>query len=290
MIGYFYTAIFVFLTAISMVFIHHAATILPPALTLFYCTIIAIVCFHCFNIGKLKSVYQKAWQTKWLWLKIMISVSAMWLATIYGPAFVSPAVYILIYFAINCLCGLFFSYLLEKEWYLLLSGAGVFVCTLLIILDYLHSFTLSKYTIIGILLGLTGGIANFIYSKQSYALSKKNSFTTTQILAVRFWLLLPICFILLPKGMVSYLTSYNITIIAIIALTSLILPIFFLLKGILAIGAEKSAILCGVIPAITYILQAVFHYQFNVTILLLNLATGVFIALPYAFRLRHPRT
>lgn len=287
MLNYSYTFIYIILTAISMVFINHAATFLPPALTLFLGTIIAIITFHLINIRQIKNIYQQAWKTKWLWLRMMCAVTAMWVSTIYGPAYATPAVYILIYFAANCILGTVFSYSDDKNIYWLVSGAGVLICTALITLHYMNAFIMTEHTMLGMLMGLVGGLATYIYSKQSYAFSKENKFSATQILMVRFWLVEIFCLFLLPASPQSYLTSHTLLIIFGIALASLILPIFFVLKGILAIGAEKSSMLCGLIPAVTYILQTIIlHHPYNIFILLLYLLTGIFIALPYIVKLK----
>lgn len=221
------------------------------------------------------------WQVKWLWLRLMITIVVMWLSAIYSPVLVAPSICVVLYFSINCLLGIIFSFKRGPALSLSIAGIGILVCALFLVTDYLHSIAITKDVMWGVLLGIFGGISNFVYSKQTFVLSTEKELTATQILAVRFWLVLPICLILLPPHAVHYLNMHNLLIIFGISLVSLILPIFFFLKGTLSIGADKHAVLCGLIPAITYVIQSLYFHEHHVVILLFNLLMGLFISLPY---------
>lgn len=289
MFNYIYTFAYVILTSLSLTFIHQAGHFIPPSLTLFISTIIAILFFHLINFKEIKSIYQKTWSAKGLWISMMISVAVIWLATIYGPTLISPSLFILLGFSLSCLLGIFFNYLKEKKWYLLVSGLGILIFSSWITIDYLNHF-ISNHVFVGMGLGLLSGLFFFIYSKQSHQLSNTSQLTTTQILAVRFWLTLLLCALLLPTSPLHYLDIHSWMYILLICIVSLILPIFLLLKGILKIGAEKSSIICGLIPAITYVVQCLFtHQPHNIGILLLNLITGFFIAFPYFMQYREKK-
>lgn len=281
MLNYSYTMTYVFLTALSMVFIHHAANFIPPALNLFLGTLIAILVFHALNIKQIKSIYIQAWQVKELWFKIMLTVAGMWLATIYGPAYLTPNIFILILFSCTSILGSLISYKNERQSFLLIAAAGILICTLLILTIFLKNTQISYQTILGIVLSLIGGISFFLYGKQSYEFARATNFSPTQVLAIRFWLVELFCLVLFPGAPLSFITSYNLFLVVIIAITSLIIPIYFLMRGIFKIGPDKNAILCGLIPAVTYIIESIFFHRFNLIILLLNIATGVFIGLPY---------
>ncbi len=292
-VDYSYSILDVILTSLSMVLVHDAANFLPPALTLFVSTFIAILFFHLVNIKQIKHIYKKSWQMKKAWFKLMFTVALMWLASIYGPAYVPPAVFILHFFASMCLIGTCVSFGSEKDPYLAISGIGILICTLFITYDYLNAVVISKYILLGIFLGLSGGVTAFLYLKQSHEFSRLNQFSATQVLAVRFWLVEFFCLLLLPFASLHYLNFHNLLLITGIAFTSLILPIFMVMQSILKIGVQKSVIISGLIPATTYIMQSIFFHQFYTATLLLNLAFGFFIVLPDIVnlikKLRHMR-
>ena len=285
MFNYIYIILYILSTALSVVFINQAAKTLPPPLTLFMGTLIAILFFHLINVTKLKQVYQQAWKSKRLWLKVMITIAGLWLCSIYGPALVAPAVMLVTYFSSACLLGVIFQYKQDKSFYLLIAATGILICTIFIVADYLNRESLSWHIMLGIFLSILGGILNFIYGKQSYQLSKESQLSTTQILAIRFWIVEIFCLILFPKAPLSYFNWHNTVIIITISLVSLILPIFFYLKGIFKIGIEKSAVLSVLIPATGYVLQSLVFHQHNIALLLLYLATGFFISFPGVVRL-----
>lgn len=285
MYSYTYTLIYVILTALSMVFIHHAANFIPPALNLFLGTFAAIIFFHAINFKQIRTMYFKAWHAKLIWLKIMVTVSGMWLATIYAPAYLTPNLFIVLLFSLTSILGIAASCKSGPRISLLISASGIFICTLLILIDYLYSVPISFYTILGILLSLLGGYSFYIYGKQSFLFAKKTDLTVTQVLAVRFWLVEIFCVVLIPASPLSYMTLYNLSLVFVIALISLIVPIYFLMKGIFAIGPDRNAIICGLIPAVTYIIESIYLWQFNFIILILNICIGFFIGLPYFIKL-----
>jgi drug/metabolite transporter (DMT)-like permease len=286
MFKYIYIIVYVLLTAVSMVFIREAANFLPPSLTLFLGSIAAIIVFHAINFRSVKSMYQKAWHNKWLWLRMMITIAIVWLACIYGPTLVAPAIFVLLYFAISCLIGIFASYQKEKAFYLIIAGIGVLACTVCIIINYLYTVSISHFIIYGIILGIIGGVINYIYIKQSHAFASRENLTATQVLAVRFWLTLGICYALLPSASFHYINLNSLIMAICVSLASLILPIYFFMKSVIKIGVEKNAIVSGLVPASTYVLQAVIFHHYSDLMLLLNLAAGFFIALPYIMKLR----
>ncbi len=278
-----YSLLYILLTAFSAVFIHGATNnYLHPALMLFCSTILAIVYFHCINLHQLGFMYRTAWQAKKYWIGSMLAVAVIWLASVYGLNFVAPSVFVLLYFAMNCLLGICFDYYKNKTPYLLLMGAMLIICTIALVGCFLHFNQITHLTYLGILLSLIGGIAVFVYSKQSYHLATKSNLKATQIVAIRFWLILPLTAILAPEPhhILNSLSWQNAGIVIIVALVSLIIPIFFFMKAVIKIGPEKNAILCGLTPAITYIIEAYALHSYNSLMLSLNLITGFFIALP----------
>lgn len=234
-------------------------------------------------------MYAHALSEKMLWFKMMISVAGMWLATIFGPALVDPDIYILLYFSMLCLLGVAGTIKKNFEINFLISGSGVFICTLLLVKLFLDNSTITWGLLLGLFLGLLGGALNYIYSVQSFNFIKLTQFSVTQVLAIRFWLVELFCLPLIPKSALYELNLYTSFLIIIIAFSSLILPIYFSIKSVATIGPERSAIIFGSIPLATYLVQFLSMRHFDWTILLLNALTGFFIALPYILRMRFIR-
>ncbi len=283
-LDYSYSILSLVTMSLSVVLIHHAADSLPPSLTLLASTLIAILFFHLVNVGKIFLLYKKAWETKKMWLMIMITIALVWLATIYGPAYVSPALYILLYFASSCVLGIIFDYKTTNNPYLIIAGIGISLCSVGLTYEYIYSNS-SLDTWLGVGLGLLGGITSFIYLKLSHVFSTSNQLSATQVLALRFWLVLVCCILLLPHHSMQYLHFNSLLIIVGVAFFSLILPVFFTMKSILKVGVEKSVIVSGLVPATTYLLQSASSHFFDMKALVLYLMTGFFIALPYGIRL-----
>ncbi len=282
-VQYSYSLSYILLTALSAVFISHAGTVVPPALTLFIATLLCILFFHLFNLSAIKTMYSRVWQLKWAWFRTMLVVTTMWLSTIYGPTLISPANYILLYFVSSCLLGFVTSGYIKNNLYYGIAVLGITICTTWIL--FLSTpVPVSSASVIGILLGVLGGASLFLYSKQSHWLSREGQLSATQVLAVRFWLSEVVSLLMLPADPWQYLSWYGMSMILLVAITALILPIFLFIKGVLTIGAEKNAILCGLIPTTTYVLQSIFSKEHNMSVLILNIATAFFIILPYLYR------
>ncbi len=279
---YISSLIYVLITALSPLLIHFGSVALPPIWILFVGTILASLYFHLINIHKIKAMYQAAWQHKKHWLSLMVLVSVIWPCTFYGSS-LGPTVFILIYFVIMTLLGLF-SYSRaypQTRVIVCITGFG-----LLILLGILfgHFYFIKSLPLLGF--SVVAGLSGFLYKKQSYAFSKETHLKPTQILALRFWLLILLCAFLAPKiSPDSFFTWSNLWIILVIAVTSLILPLYFNQKGIMDAGPDKNAIICGYTPTGTYLLGVLFHAQScNFMILLLYLLIGFLIGLPFLMK------
>lgn len=282
---YIYGFIYVILTAVSMVLIHDAGNILSPALNLFLGALIAIIFFHALNLKHLRNMYVAAMAEKWLWFKVMVVIAITWISTIYGPVYVSPNIFILNYFSCLCILGIIATLKKNPDVYLFLSGAGVMICAVILTYMFLHQVSFNLKIGLGIFLGLLGGASSFMYSLYSHAFAKNTHFTVTQILAIRFWLVEFVCLPLITFSSLHSLNMHTGMLIIIIAFVSLILPVYFYMKSIFTLGPEKNAIICGLIPVVTYLTQSIVGWQMELKMLVFNLLTGFFIGLPYIIKL-----
>lgn len=288
-----YSFIFVAITATSMIAIHKIAETLPPALTLFLGTVVAIFIFHLINFYEIKTIYRQAFTQPKRWFFILTAITVIWLCTIYGSTYLLPDLFILLFFVSATIIGLlsesFHTKLKSIKRATQLSALGLLSVTLVIL--FLHARDERAWNnplfYSGVLLGLAGGSANFFYSRQSYFFSQETRLTATQILAIRFWFILFISPFLFSLQAFQFLNARIFLSIIWISLVSLVLPVFFYLKGVLLIGPEKNSMICGLIPVITYLFTVALGEPVRFSLLGLNLLISFFIAWPYIVRLKN---
>ncbi len=279
--------LYVIITAASVLLIHFANANIAPLWLLLFSTTLATIYFHSVNIHALKNMYRLAWIDKSRWLLVMILVALIWLTTFYGSS-ISPSIFMVLYFSVAAFLGLVTTIRQqqEKKYSLLIVGLGMLLTVSFIIVIMLNqTFKLApKTTLLLLMYGVIGGVTSFLYMRQSYLFSKKTTLKPTQILAVRFWLLIGICILLAPMHEVrpSLLNIWNIIIIVMVSIISLILPLYFNQKGIIEAGPEINAIIGGYTPALTYLLAVICMLQpFHLDLFLLYCLVAFFIGWPF---------
>jgi len=249
----------------------------------------AALIFHFLNLKKIKPIYKAAWRHKKQWFLIMLWVSLMWIATFLGSA-INTALFILIYFTTNCLLGFINKTkkaASQQKRILIFSLTGLIATTAFYLyIQLTPNNTLKNWELIGF--GMLGGLCNYLYQAESYKFSQTSFLSATAILAIRFWLLILFSLLLTPFAAFTQLSFPNdILLLILIALLSLVIPIYAGQKGVLALGPELNAIICGFTPAATYLFGLLFSSQdFELSPLLLNLSAAFFLGLPFLWQLR----
>ncbi|MSP53814.1 MAG: hypothetical protein EXR81_06165 [Gammaproteobacteria bacterium] len=235
-------------------------------------------------------MYKSIWQHKASWLIVMSLVTVMWLCTFLGAS-INSGVFVLLFFSAASLCGFLvtlFEQTSDQKTPLIIASLGIFICaTMLTILYFQRMSDKPLHESVSLLIyGISGGVALYLYQKNVFHFSKKTQANPTQVLAVRYWMLFFIGFILMPKDSFSALTNLHaLSYILVIAVTSLIIPIYFSQKAIVTLGPEKYSILCGYIPALTYAFQWIASGHMHGEVLLFNILTCFFIGFPYIWKL-----
>lgn len=83
----------------------------------------------------------------------------------------------------------------------------------------------------------------------------------TQILAVRFYLTIPVAFFLIPPhSFVNHFTVNDLGSVTLLAFVSMIIPLYFSQKALEVISSELNAIIMSLCPALSGALQEIlFH-------------------------------
>ena len=252
-----YSFLYVIIYSCASVFIEKLYFSIPPLFSLMITASIATLYFNLVNIGKLKPIYLACWHEKKMWLAIMISVLVMWCCTMTGPGLIGASLNNFMYFGWLGVLG-FISLGLQKE---KKSRSKLYFGLMIVGLMAIAIFDtvnhgLTKGNILGLLIGIIGGTASFIYLKQSQILLSKIKLSATQILAIRFYLTIIVLFFVIPKDSFSlYLTWKSMGELIILAFMSLIIPLFFMQKALEKITSEQNAIIMSLSPVVTAFIQ-----------------------------------
>ena len=257
-----YSFIFVFMTAVSMLFVQHLDANIAPMFSLLVTTIIAIIYFNLVNINNLKGIYRTCWKHKKLWLSMMLSVFVMRAGAMIAPGIIGASLHGFLYF--SWLGALGFLSLGWQDWQKnnLKFYCGLCIISLIIInIFFTLNNSFSGKMIFGLLCSLISGTSAFIYFKQSQQIIKSMALSASKILAIRFYLTIPLTFAFLPfNGMAQYFTYESFSSLVLLAFISMIIPLYFSQKALEKITSEQNAIIMSFCPALTAIIQeTVFH-------------------------------
>jgi drug/metabolite transporter (DMT)-like permease len=244
---------------VALILIQKLDISIPPLFSLFITASIASLYFNLINRKHFKKIYMDCFNNKIKWLLVMLIVLIMWGTTMIGPGKIGASLFNFIYFAWLGMLGLMALSFKNWEKYKIKFYFGICLFFLIIASAFLEFQSSSSYqTLYGISLALIGGTSSFIYFKNSQSLAKSADLSATQILAVRFYLSIIILFIIIPKHhVVHYITFGNIVILALLALLSLIIPLYFSQKALEKISSEQHAIINSLCPIVTGVLQQV---------------------------------
>lgn len=251
--------IYAIVTAISFVFIDKIDSYINPLISLMFMALGATLWFNLINIKSLMRLYSVCYKDyNYILLTIVIAIN--WLASIYAPHYSDPFVYLAIYFIVLAICGFIANYLQARYKNDLISCGFLLLALICIVLFY--DIAGNRQLNIGLVLGIIGGLSAYVYAKLSAKICKKNSLSSSQLLAVRF---IPLCIILLILIHLNHievkLTFLNLIALTLMTIISLIIPVYFYQQAINKLGAGKSSIIVAFTPIITFILFTISEKQ-----------------------------
>lgn len=283
----FYSWIYVIVNSLSALLRQISGNYLPPSIVLFIGCSIAVIYFHAIQLQKMKEVYYQCWQHKKQWMKISISVAFVWVCAIYSPTMIGASLYTFLFFSIMGALGTLSLYYQSnyKQKSYLISAIGLCLLITMAIGPALTNKHFAAEQIIGIVLACAGGIAGFIYSKQSSEFVKQTSISATQILAIRFYLTIAISIALMPSHPFVHLSATNLLISLSIGVFSLIIPLYLVQKGIETVGPEMNAIIVSITPFVATIFEELYFHNIDRTLFVICTLYSIFAILPHAIKL-----
>lgn len=230
---------FCFFFSISFVFMAKVVKNVNPVVSTFFTYSIAAIFFSIINLKHFYKILKVIKQYKYLVFKINVSTLVNTLLAFYIVLFISPISYIIVFFS-----GLsFFNAILTKN---IINKTELFFNFLTIILALNISFLISNAelynTLMGLILTLISTLFAAFYMQDSALLHIKSKITVSQILSIRFILVIIVC------GFYSFLeinnqiiTAKDFGLLSLIAITGTIIPLFLIQKSIKTIGPQKTS-------------------------------------------------
>ncbi len=277
-----YSFMYVFVFSFSAVLIQKLYFNISPLFSLLISASIATIVFNIINIRKLKETYRKLWSQKAACVGIMVTILVMWNCTMIAPGLIGASVSTFIYFAWLGMLGLLISGMDDR----LKLYAGLFVLLLIALvigINISHEF--SRNILFGIILSIIGGTSSYVYFKQSQSLINKTQLSAIQILSFRFLLTIIALFAVLPKGsFFIYSTWENYLELTLLAITGLIVPLFFMQKALEKISSEQNAIIISLTPVFISFLQEFIFKDVNFKYIVIYLLYTLAISSPYILK------
>jgi len=241
---------------------------ISPIVILFISSSLACLYFHLINVKESVTIYKKFNHEQVLFVKLNLAVAIMWMTTYYSIYYSSATVFVYEFFMVGGYLSLVYRDRKNSSQKL----AAHFFMVLI-----LAPFFIYKTQMLGILLGILSGVFGFIYNITSNNVALKLNLSASQVLASRFWFLVILSGICLPKYFLQTLTLSDFIVIIIITALSFILQIWLNQKSILSIGGKESSFMASFAPTLTFITQGIVLNHWFLPILLLSFLGSVYI-------------
>ncbi len=235
---------------------------LSPITLLLISSSLASVYFHLINYKHGYSFYNKFSNRKLALVVLNSVVALMWFATYYSIYFSSAVIFVFEFFMV----GGFLSIILRQG--LVFSQK---IMLLLFIGLIFAPFFIYKAQYLGIFLGITAGGFGFLYNILSGQIASSLKINASQILASRFWLLILVSVVLLPKDFLAQLSFYTLIATMLTIVLSFILQLWLNQKSVSTIGGQESSYIASFAPALTFLAQGIVLSNWVFPMLLLSL-------------------
>ena len=202
----------------------------------------------------------------------MFSLLIIWASTFIGIHFISPTFFMFVMMVIGAAYGAMFNYRDSKNRTDLIIFVFMALGILLFIGSIIQQYALKEALLLTLFIIIVGGF-DYLYAKTSYAISMQLTLSASEILAVRFWLML-----IIPIGIIisnslfegqhylEYLRIPNFYwTTSLMTVFSFIIPIYCYQKSILVIGANDTLLYCAGLPCMMYVTEIVLNIKSGTT-------------------------
>ncbi|MCE3269524.1 MAG: hypothetical protein K0R49_1778, partial [Burkholderiales bacterium] len=250
----------------SFTFIDKLGNFVNPIISLFFMSIIATIWFNLINYKNLKSIYTNFLRNKRIFLMLSSMVGLNWLCSIFAPHKSDPFIYLSATFIVMAICGLVFKPKKSKIHFYIEWISIILLISCMLLLRYNYAIHHTKDIDIGLILGTSAGITSYYYAVFSEKYSRLNSFSSSQILALRFWPLIIVlgCHIFIRHIPISF-TWNMFSVLLLMSFLTLIIPVFFLQQAIIRMKTNNLSFMLAMTPVITFIIYTVSIWKLNWT-------------------------
>lgn len=268
-IGLFFGLGFCLATAASTTLVHYSSLHLDPFFSLFCTTLIAIFYFHAIKIRQVGAIYVAAIRERKTWFLISVMVAGNWMASFYALSKINSFEYVYTYFSASAIIGGFAQYTKSKSHQHFLT-AGALTILLSVFFKHLtdHASQLRELYI-GMAFAIISAGFGYGYRHFSVQFSQKTQLDAVSVLAVRFYLLLPVSLLFAHHNQFHLFTPHQAAYFAALAAITFLIPLYCMQNCVLLIGANYFSILTALCPAMTATILWCFegvHADFNLLV------------------------
>ena len=271
---YLFSVLYALLTAVSLVLIQGLKDV-PANVSLFICAVTATLFFHIINGKKLRTVYSATYANKVTWLAVSITIFIIWWVTFYSVQLIGASKSVLIFFTSRAIVGYLYKFLKKDNlWTTIICLLGL---AIILVIFYIINRESHKW-LLGFAITSVGGLTSYLYGKCSHTLGNNAALTATQILAVRFYVLIAVLLWSVSFSALKYAIESHWLALMIITLFSFILPLYFNQRGIMTAGPEVHAIIAALTPFFTVLLELLVHQTISISTIVFSIIIVLFIA------------
>lgn len=283
MIGYLFAFLYCIVTAFSVLKIHDSVQQASAMVVMFYTFIVCLLFFNLVNFFALKKTYQALKTNLPDVLLVNLTTALTWMATFWGLKYLPPVLYITITMGVLPIASFILAMWevrhINKLACLLTVVATILIIFIVYLVKNLLVINIYDFTI-GTLLSILTGIFISFYMKYSKRLHAKSNLSPSQILCIRFYLLVLIGLIvsLCKMDLAVFTRGIHLSSILLIVFSSSILPLYFVQISIHRIGPLKTAYILPFTPVFTYVLEWFLGMSFNALLFATIFILGVVLA------------
>lgn len=253
-------------SSLSLVIVSSYEQHFDPVKLAFYTFLVAVLFFNFISIGRLKENCRLAWRHKKIIVALNIATVVAWIPVFYSLKYIAPVIVLGIIFGVIPVAVVLLS--LKQGGLKLIAKADIFFAGMLalvvacIIAVYLNSIVsesslMRLHAYIALSFAMAVGIGTACCLGYMKSLSSAG-FSTIQIMSIRFYLLLLVAAITVGGSHLSFvITRVEFYEILLLAALTVVIPIFFLQKGLEFTSPVNVSFIVPLQLVITYGIQTV---------------------------------
>lgn len=271
--------------SLSFVFMSRVVKSVDPIVSTFITYGLAAIFFFSVNVKSLKVILEILVSNKKLIFKINLSTLINTLLAFYVVLYISPIAYIMVFFA-----GLSFFNALHNH--RMISNLEKFIHIVSVALAISISFLISNAgvydTVVGLCLTLISTLFGAFYMRESAHLHQETDISASQILSIRFFMVIILCGVYSIFSIGQYgISFHDIALLSVIAITGCIVPLFLMQKSIKKLGAKVTAQFTPLTPVLCLIFMTLVENE-HFSALEVSLTLLMALAMLYQTTLKTP--